>query len=358
VLHRSLTATHPAFTLYMFCMDDPTASYVEGLGLADVRVVSLGRLEEFDPDFARVRASRTIVEYYWTSTPVVCQYCLDHDPAAEMVTYLDADLMFFGDSRPVFEERPDASVLIVAHNFAPEWRHRERTDGIYNVQFNAFRRDRDGLRVLEWWRERCLEWCFARREDGRFGDQKYLDDWPQRFPGVHVVEHPGAGAAPWNAPGRAFTERGGEVYVDDAQLLFYHHHGIAMHADSRSLALCRIAKRLTRVGLCTGHWRTERPVPMGWWCHPAFNITRRDDSDGHRRLVWEPYWSALSETFTELQRHDELGAAGTEPLTPAALLFWAAQGAIPPRARSALRLARERVRSQEAACDTAEARRA
>lgn len=351
MLHRSLAATHAAFTLYMFCMDAATAAFVDGLALDNVRVVSLERLERFDPDLAAVRTTRTIVEYYWTSTPVVCLYCFDDDPATDAVTYLDADLMFFGDSLPVFHERPDASALIIGHRFAPEWRHREDTDGIYNVQFNMFRRDSEGLRVLGWWRERCLEWCYARRENGRFGDQKYLDDWPQRFSRVHVIEHPGAGVAPWNTPGRKFTERGGSVYVDDAPLLFYHYHGIAMYADQRSLALCRVAKSLTHVGVCGGHWRTERPVPMGWWQHPAFNITRRNASNGHRRLVWDPYWSALAATFAELQSRAELAAAGTEILTPRSFLLWAAQGTAPPRARSALRLARQRLRSRVGPAD-------
>jgi hypothetical protein len=54
--------------------------------------------------------------------------------------------------------------------------------------------------VRSWWARRCLEWCFARSEDGKFGDQKYLDDWPDRFPDqVHILRQENAILAPWNA---------------------------------------------------------------------------------------------------------------------------------------------------------------
>ena len=33
-----------------------------------------------------------------------------------------------------------------------------------------------GLKALKWWRDRCLEWCYARIEDGKFGDQFYIED--------------------------------------------------------------------------------------------------------------------------------------------------------------------------------------
>lgn len=47
------------------------------------------------------------------------------------------------------------------------------------IVFNLFifRNNQQGRKVLTWWRKACLEWCYNRFEDGRFGDQKYLDDW-------------------------------------------------------------------------------------------------------------------------------------------------------------------------------------
>jgi len=83
-----------------------------------------------------------------------------------------------------------------------------------------------GLECLHWWRSRCLEWCYDRAEDGRFADQKYLDDWPTRFPGVVVLQHKGAGLAPWNVANYCLRLDKGQVMVDSQHLVFFHFQGL------------------------------------------------------------------------------------------------------------------------------------
>ena len=72
------------------------------------------------------------------------------------------------------------------------------------------------------WREQCLDWCFDRVEPTRFGDQKYLDEWPSRYAGVVVFQHEGAGLAPWNVANHRFRSEGSRVFVDTDPLVFYH----------------------------------------------------------------------------------------------------------------------------------------
>ena len=67
-------------------------------------------------------------------------------------------------------------MLITEHRFSPHHDH-SRTSGIYNVQFMTFRNDARGLAALRWWRAACLESCELNPEEGKCGDQKYLDDW-------------------------------------------------------------------------------------------------------------------------------------------------------------------------------------
>jgi hypothetical protein len=121
-------------------------------------------------------------------------------------------------------------VLVTPHRFRPYLRH-YAANGIYNVQFMTSRRDERGLTALEWWHDRCLEWCYLRLEEGKFADQKYLDDWPERFEGVHVLRRPGGGLASWNLDGVARRDENGSVTVDGEPLVFFHFHRVRMRGD-------------------------------------------------------------------------------------------------------------------------------
>lgn len=220
-LYRSLEAFGGDFILHILCMDDVTYDVLTRMNLTRSRLI---RRDDFeDPDLLRVKPSRSVAEYCWTCTPSLPLYVLRTQPDIDLITYLDADLFFFSTPEPIFTELGNQSILLVEHKFAPRFADLA-VNGKFNVEWLTFRRDESGLAALTWWRERCIEWCFYRVEDGKLGDQKYLDDWPERFRGVHVLKHLGGGVAPWNMSNYEIALQDGHIYVDKIPLIFFHFH--------------------------------------------------------------------------------------------------------------------------------------
>jgi len=225
-LYRSLETVCKNFHLYIFAFDDRCYRILRQLNLAHATIISLKEFE--DTELLTVKPSRSRAEYCWTSTSSTILYVLEHFPVT-MCTYLDADMMFFSSPEPLFEEMGNASVTITEHRYTPRY-DKSRESGKYCVQFVSIRSNEQGLRILRWWRDRCLEWCYARIEEGKFGDQKYLDDWTTRFESVHVLQHLGGGVAAWNVQQyEVFDHKGkvfGKKYGTDNQfpVVFYHFH--------------------------------------------------------------------------------------------------------------------------------------
>lgn len=228
-LYESLRATSPDFTLDVLCLDDETSTRLAARRLPGVRLTPLTELEAADPELVATRDTRSKVEYIFTAGPAFLRYLFGQHPSLELLTYLDADLYFFSSPEPLYAEadEADAATVIVGHRFPARLRHLEET-GIYNVAWVSFRRDADGLACLDYWRSACIDWCYDRVEAGRYADQKYLDQFPERFARVHELKHTGADAAPWNLSTAPLREVDGRFFAGDAPLVFFHFQGLKM----------------------------------------------------------------------------------------------------------------------------------
>lgn len=226
---RTLRQQCPSAHVFVLCMDDPCRRILEQLELPGVVCISLPEIES--SELHAVKKDRNIAEYCWTLSPCFPAWLMEKYPEVDMLTYVDADLMFFSPLSPLFDEIGDSSIAIIEHRFTPRLKHLE-SRGRFCVEWVSFRRNAEGLSCLNTWREQCLEWCYDRLEDDRMGDQKYLDEWPARYPGTHVLQHPGAGLAPWNFPNYAVSKSlSDQISVDGTPLIFYHFHQFQLLDD-------------------------------------------------------------------------------------------------------------------------------
>ena len=268
-LHSSLRRHAGSFTLWAVCMDERAREAVDALGEPSFRTIALKEVET--PELLTVKAGRTTVEYCWTLTPFTPKIVFERATDASRVTYLDADMFLLRPPGPIFEEfeRSGKAVLITDHAYDAEY-DQSATSGQYCVQFMTFCRETSEP-VRRWWQDRCVEWCFHRMEDGKLGDQKYLDDWPTRFGElVHVLTQLDLLLAPWNA--RRFPY---------SRAIAWHFHGLRLLQDDKVLlhppyAVPEVVHRMVyepyigelrrALNVLGGHTvvPSDRPI-LSWW---------------------------------------------------------------------------------------------
>ena len=215
--------------IHILALSELCESILRHLALPNVNIIPLAALEKEYPELALIKSSRSTIEYYFTLSPFLPHFLFSHTDA-DRITYIDGDLYFFTSPRPVLNHLGEASVAITPHRFSFDFRN-HHVYGRFNVAWLTYRRCAEALECLNTYKADCTAWCYDRLEDGRFGDQKYLDAWPGRYPSLKIIEHKGFNLANWNIHNYMIRLKGDVVMIDDDPLIFFHFASTQIRPD-------------------------------------------------------------------------------------------------------------------------------
>jgi hypothetical protein len=282
-LHKSLKQHCGSFRLHALCLDGVTYDTLLSFHLEGVELVALATFEQASPDLAAVKEARSLLDYYLTLTPAWILHQLEQCEAGSLLTYVDADLFFFADPGILLTEMDGQSVGLVTHHYADGL---SDAAGRFNTGFVAVRKDHRAEAVLQRWRTQCIEWCEYRFDDGRYGDQKYLDAWEGQD-GVHVFAHEGSHYGPWSVGVMdVIADEGGHVLVGGHELVAFHFSKVS-----------RVNAHIYEAGYTSFGAKASTAI---------------------RNLIYRPYVEELDRAYRRL----EGTIVGGGPLTPAADAGW------------------------------------
>jgi hypothetical protein len=217
--YQSLQRHGKNFKLWVCCMDEFTFNLLKKLQLENLHLL---QVEEIEDDILRkIKQERKPNEYCWTIKAHLVEYLLNNYEIEKLI-YCDGDLYFFSDPTPIFKEWGDYSVFLCPQRDL-DWV--EQKYGRFQAGLIGFKKDKYGMESLKWWKDRCLEWCSHEESNGRFGDQKYLDNLPLFFQRIKISENLGVNAAPWNCiynNNYEISSMNGQVFIENDRLVVFH----------------------------------------------------------------------------------------------------------------------------------------
>lgn len=238
-MYASLENSCSDFKLFILCMNDSVYRVLSKIGFENIILVKLKDIERNNYDLEVAKSNRIFHEYCWTLKPIFLYYVMNKYENAEYYAHVDADLFFFSNIGQIFGENPNASIFLTDHRNSKEFYNYYELSGLYNTGFVGVKNNNEAKAAVRFWGDRCLKKCTVEYDtvNKTFGDQRYVEEWPNIFKNVHIVKSIGANVAFWNAKNYKVSKMNDAVYVDNSPLIFYHFSSVII-LGPREFDLC------------------------------------------------------------------------------------------------------------------------
>ncbi|MBR7633451.1 glycosyl transferase [Janthinobacterium lividum] len=188
------------------------------------------------PDFSSYAMRYDILELNTNVKPTFLLHLLKK---YQKVAYIDPDIKVFRPLNIIFDRLDDYSIVLTPHIVSPIMDNMKpgEVDFLINGQFNlgfiAVSNTESGIKMLQWWQERCLEQGYNEPSQGLFVDQKWINLVPCIFSGVYIEKSFGCNMAYWNLHERLLSKKEGSWVVNQTEpLYFFHFSGLLLNEEN------------------------------------------------------------------------------------------------------------------------------
>jgi hypothetical protein len=155
--------------------------------------------------------------------------------------YFDPDICVFSALDAIFDRLLQSPLVVTPHictlqetytGLVPEGMLMHV--GIFNFGFCAIANTKKGCQIVEWWKIRLTDQCYADKIDGLHTDQKWMDFMPSLVDTIHIERGLGYNMAIWNWHERRIKNQQGHFWVENRidesggmPLVFFHFSNFA-----------------------------------------------------------------------------------------------------------------------------------
>lgn len=233
-LRNSLYKFCPDSNVWFLCLDEESYSLTQKLNLKNTKIVSLDEMN--DSELMATKGSRTSVEFTMGSKASFLKYILDSKniEQGDQLVFIDADILFYSSAQKTFEKAfRSGTITLTAHKYPKEKEYLSSILGYFNSGLIFFINDQNARECIEDWRKQCIEWCSVAKEEGKYTDQMYLNDWPKKYK-IYELPDKGVNTGTWNIKRFKITKKNDYFFIDGDILVCYHAHGLKIYINKNN----------------------------------------------------------------------------------------------------------------------------
>ena len=212
--------------IFILCFDVEAEKLIkQNVNSKKIIIVNYKEILNFDKSLKKINRSRKLIDKIVTSRPIFLKY-INNKFKSKDIFLLDSDIYFFSNPRLLLKYTEKSSVAYSEHNFSRNEIELNKDYGEFNGGFVYIRFDKNGKKFLLSWSKLCKKWCEFDSKNGKFSDQKYLENLSKKINNLKILKRSEINLAPWNLEGKKIEFKKNQIYVNNNKLIFFHFHGL------------------------------------------------------------------------------------------------------------------------------------